>query len=614
MLLCVVFCFLCALVGSSPHSLNKDSLVISEGSFQHPSKLMKRALRECEDCACGERNEEGRVVGGIGSSVNAFPWLARVIYQKSFGCAASLINDRYVVTAAHCMKGFMWYMFRVTFGEHDRCDRTQIAATRYVVKVIAHNFTLDVLSNDIALLRLSSPVEYSHAVRPVCLPTRKVPENLYTDTMATVAGWGAVNETGKWSCTLLEAELPVLSNEACRNTKYNATKIKDVMMCAGYPETAHKDACTGDSGGPLVAENEEHMYDLIGIVSWGYGCARKGYPGVYTRVTRYLDWIKDNTADACYCKYCKLMESMWKIVLVIVISVYIVNCEEGVQNGTETTTESTTEAAATEPMPDDGEFYSRKCNCRCGERNEASRIVGGVETAVNEFPWVARLSYHNKFYCGGSLINDRYVLTAAHCVKTFMWFMVRVTLGEHNRCNNTHRPVTRYIIQVVSKNFTFANFNDDIAVLKMNSVVPITDTVKPVCLPTNDHKTYEGVHAIAAGWGTMGEGKNHSCYLREVELPVLSNKACKSGKYTANMISETMLCAGYMSEGKKDTCQGDSGGPLSAERSDKRHEQLGVVSWGIGCGRVGYPGVYTRVTKYLDWIRTNTKSGCFCSA
>lgn len=72
----------------------------------------------------------------------------------------------------------------------------------------------------------------------------RISEKLYKDTTALVAGWGAINETGKWSCTVLEAELPVLSNEACRNTKYNASKITEVMMCAGFPETAHKDACT----------------------------------------------------------------------------------------------------------------------------------------------------------------------------------------------------------------------------------------------------------------------------------------------------------------------------------------------------------------------------------
>ncbi|CAH0673910.1 unnamed protein product [Spodoptera exigua] len=487
---------------------------------------------------CGERNEEPRVVGGMESNVNAFPWLGRLIYEKAFGCAASLINDRFVISAAHCMKGFMWFLFRVKFGEHDRCDKSQQAAlTRYVVKVIAHNFTLSDLSNDIALLMLNKPVEYTHAIRPVCLPATD--DNTYTSKTAIVAGWGAMNETGKWSCTVREAELPVLSNEACRNTNYNATKIKEVMMCAGFPETAHKDACTGDSGGPLITENEDHMYDLIG---------RSSVMGLWMCQER-LSW--------------SVYES------------HEVRAENDTEPVTETTMEPVIEPeSVTEPEPEPTE-YARKCSCRCGERNEASRIVGGVETAVNEFPWVARLSLHNKFYCGASLINDRYVLTAAHCVKTFMWFMIKVTLGEHNRCNTTHRPVTRFVVQVVSHNFSFATFRDDIAVLKLNEAVQVTDSVKPVCLPRSDDKTYVGVKAMAAGWGTVAEGKNHSCYLQEVDLPILSNEACKNANYTSEMIGDGMLCAGYPEVGKKDTCQGDSGGPLSAERSDKRHEQLG---------------------------------------
>ncbi|KPI99989.1 Trypsin-3 [Papilio xuthus] len=325
---------------------------------------------------------------------------------------------------------------------------------------------------------------------------------------------------------------------------------------------------------------------------------------------------------------------------------------------------------------DDHQFFVFK---GCGERNEASRILGGEETNVNEFPWVARLTYFNKFYCGGMVINDRYVLTAAHCVKglmwfmikvtlgehnrcnethrpetryvieviahnftyvTFkddinecervpvggtthllqqvllrrlMWFMIKVTLGEHNRCNETHRPETRYVIEVIAHNFTYVTFKDDIALLRLSDRVTITDTIKPVCLPHNDENTYVGVKAIAVGWGSVGEQKNHSCYLLDVELPVLSNEECRNTKYETSMIADSMLCAGFPDKGQKDTCQGDSGGPLSAERGDKRYELLGVVSWGIGCGRAGYPGVYTRVTKYLYWIKHNARQGCFCA-
>ncbi|CAG4982498.1 unnamed protein product [Parnassius apollo] len=287
---------------SASDTFSKAQLKISDTSYGASDSVLKRQqLPPCRDCSCGERNEEPRVVGGSGSNVNAFPWIARLIYHKSFGCGASLINDKYVISAAHCVQGFMWFMFRVTFGEHDRCVYKPRPEARYITKMIVHNFTLTELTNDVSLLRLNEPVQYSFAVRPVCLP--KASENLYHGTLATVAGWGAKAETGNWSCTLLEAQLPVLTNEECRNTNYNESKIRDVMMCAGYPATAHKDACTGDSGGPLVAENEEHAYELIGIVSWGYGCARKGFPGVYTRVNRYMDWIRDNTEDACYCAY-----------------------------------------------------------------------------------------------------------------------------------------------------------------------------------------------------------------------------------------------------------------------------------------------------------------------
>lgn len=125
---------------------------------------------------------------------------------------------------------------------------------------------------------------------------------------------------------------------------------------------------------------------------------------------------------------------------------------------------------------------------------------------------------------------------------------------------------------------------------------------------------YVGTNGTATGWGTLKEDGKPSCILQEVEVPVLSNEVCSTQtNYTASMITDNMLCAGYLGVGEKDSCQGDSGGPLIAEREDKRYELIGVVSWGNGCARPYYPGVYTRVTRYLDWIRENSKDGCFCS-
>ncbi|EFN86141.1 Ovochymase-2 [Harpegnathos saltator] len=247
---------------------------------------------------------------------------------------------------------------------------------------------------------------------------------------------------------------------------------------------------------------------------------------------------------------------------------------------------------------------------RCGLRNEESRIVGGQTTSMNEFPWMARLSYLNKFYCGGTLINDRYVLTAAHCVKGFMWFMIKVTFGEHDRCIEKGAE-TRYVVRIMTGDFSFLNFDNDIALLRLNERVPLSDTIRPICLPSVLDTQYIGTNAIASGWGTLQEDGKPSCLLQEVEVPVMSLQECRNTSYSPRMISDNMLCAGYP-EGKKDSCQGDSGGPLIAEREDKKYELIGVVSWGNGCARPGYPGVYTRVTRYMDWILKNSKEGCFC--
>lgn len=257
---------------------------------------------------------------------------------------------------------------------------------------------------------------------------------------------------------------------------------------------------------------------------------------------------------------------------------------------------------------------NRVCNCRCGEPNDETRIVGGSESGINEYPWMARLSYFNRFYCGGTLINDRYVLTAAHCIKGFMWFMIKVTFGEHDRCSDAVRPETRFVLRAFSQKFSFSNFDNDIALLRLNDRVPITSFIRPICLPTVEDVTYVGTKAMATGWGTLKEDGKPSCLLKEVEVPVLSNEICvKDTNYTQKMITSNMMCAGYPGVGKRDSCQGDSGGPLVALRPDKRYEQIGIVSWGNGCARPLYPGVYTRVTKYLKWIMENSRDGCFCS-
>ncbi|XP_069702856.1 trypsin-1-like [Periplaneta americana] len=293
---------------------------------------------------------------------------------------------------------------------------------------------------------------------------------------------------------------------------------------------------------------------------------------------------------------------------VLLVLATLVGPSEGADNTTKSTKNLFGIFKPRPPPP----VESPQCTCSCGERNDGSRIVGGKPAEMNEFPWMARLSYFNRFYCGGMLINDRYVLTAAHCVKGFMWFMIKVTFGEHDRCNDTRKPESRFVLRAITGDFSFMNFDHDIALLRLNDKVPITDAIRPICLPVKTEELYEDVKAVVTGWGTLHEDGKPSCILQQVEVPVMSNQECrKNTKYNEKMISDNMLCAGYP-DGMKDSCQGDSGGPLATERDDKKFELIGIVSWGNGCARAGYPGVYTRVTRYVDWIRDNSKDGCYC--
>ncbi|KAK7084305.1 Transmembrane protease serine 6 [Halocaridina rubra] len=249
-----------------------------------------------DSCRCGQKGG-ARIVGGTNANVNEWPWQAALMYGTQQFCGGSLINDRYILTAAHCIEGMNANDLTIRLGEHQlSTSRETSHVTRSVSRIIGHSqYSPGDELNDIALLKLSSPVKVSSSVLPVCMPP-ELPT--YANKVATVTGWGTTSSGGSSSDILKEVEVPVLSNKACQANNYG-TAIKDTMLCAGQ---TGKDSCQGDSGGPLVFKDGGGNYDQIGVVSWGYGCAASGYPGVYTRVNKYLDWIKDNTADGVYCK------------------------------------------------------------------------------------------------------------------------------------------------------------------------------------------------------------------------------------------------------------------------------------------------------------------------
>ncbi|KAL7289319.1 hypothetical protein TKK_0017249 [Trichogramma kaykai] len=250
--------------------------------------------------------------------------------------------------------------------------------------------------------------------------------------------------------------------------------------------------------------------------------------------------------------------------------------------------------------------------CTCGITNKQKRIVGGVETQVNEYPWVALLLYRGRFYCGGSVINSKYVLTAAHCVDRFSKSSISVRILEHDRNLTTESTTQDYRAKEVIKHvgYSTANYNNDIALIKIDGEFKFDHRMRPVCM-AEKLKTFTGMTGIATGWGATSAGGPVSNTLREVSVPILSNAECRASKYPARKITDNMLCAGYK-KGQKDSCQGDSGGPLHVQK-DGLHRIVGVVSWGEGCAQPGFPGVYTRVNRFITWIERNTQDACTCS-
>merc|ERR1712002_235768 len=264
--------------------------------------------------------------------------------------------------------------------------------------------------------------------------------------------------------------------------------------------------------------------------------------------------------------------------------------------------------------------------CKCGIPNRVHRIVGGTDTEVNEYPWQVKFTMCKPngqcgWTCGGSLIDDRTVLTAAHCTKGYI--IRKVTVGMHYQSTSIEGqediPVIRQIDHphYYSDPKTGAEHNDS-AILILGRTVQWTETVQPVCLPTDPTATYLNRMATTTGWGRLWSGGDVPDELQEVDVKVISNEKCAE-MYPRTAIAKDMICAAEENgEGGKDACQGDSGGPLITERQGvtvdgkQQYEQVGVVSWGRYCADARYPGVYARVTEHLDWIKENMQ-GDTCS-
>lgn len=214
------------------------------------------------------------VVGGDSAHLADYPWVVYLSDSHGFQfCGGAIAAGDKVVTAAHCVQNQAPRSIQVVAGRENKQSSGGVVAT--VTNIWSHPaYRPGDQSSDIAVLTVDRPLRQS----PVPLASKRDTALDRPGTMATVLGWGALVEGGTASATLHKADLPVAPDQQC-TTAYGSRYSPQTMLCAGFAEGA-VDSCQGDSGGPLVADGK-----LIGLVSWGNGCARPGNPGVYTRVT-----------------------------------------------------------------------------------------------------------------------------------------------------------------------------------------------------------------------------------------------------------------------------------------------------------------------------------------
>ena len=253
-------------------------------------------------CPCGNSviTVNARVVGGHDVGRNSFPYASGLLFRSQSRkhrqpsqpyCGGTLITDRHILTAAHCLKNWTAKELSVDVGDYDLRDHQdgQLINVRRVTKY--PEYVEGKYHTDIGILELSRPVRFRPGMRTAILPGSDL--ELPPGTMVTVYGWGRLQYSGGHPDKLQGVALPVVDNAKCQR-KFRS-KIEPSMLCAGGRDG--KDSCIGDSGSGLVVRSGNEKV-LVGVVSFGRRCALPNVPGVYARVSSFMDWILDHTQSA----------------------------------------------------------------------------------------------------------------------------------------------------------------------------------------------------------------------------------------------------------------------------------------------------------------------------
>jgi secreted trypsin-like serine protease len=388
-----------------------------------------------------------------------------------------------------------------------------------------------------------------------------------------VIGKGALSAGGNLAQQLMELQTKSYTRNH-PNCQYE--QIQDSAFCT-YSED--EDACQGDSGGPVFIDMDlsttSHHYVLTGLVSWGYSCAVIG--GVNTNVGYYKDWIQQRAPEV---RFYSVMQNQCDTAFY----------EEGGAHGNQNSTDpDNTDPEIGEGECLDWEFGVPNYSNQQTEQDDRNLIVNGGEALTHEYPWYVWIGW-----CGGVIVSEKTVLTAAHCEGLSPTVTVE---------NSVHETIGTGTMQCHGSysGSTITTLGNDICIIHMHDDIPCDDVnLRPIEIAEfNNFDDMNECSTWVIGKGTLSAGGNLAQQLMELQTKSYTRN---HGSCQYNQIQDSAFCT-YSED--EDACQGDSGGPvfIDVDPSTTSHHYVltGLVSWGYSCAQIG--GVNTNVAYYKDWIQ-----------
>ncbi|XP_031631436.1 coagulation factor IX-like [Contarinia nasturtii] len=515
-----------------------------------------------------------RILGGDDADEGQFPYQVSLrSYFSLYGdhwCGGSIISDRFILSAAHCtqaehsrpmyLHGIIGTIYRFDDGVHIRFS--------HIINHPAYDNGDKIGLNDISILRTTEQIVFTNLIQPIALP---INDSIDEKNIVIVSGFGytsspSTDELPLLSDVLKFTKLSTISQKTCLEKFKYVYNINEKQLCTIGP--INVGICHGDSGGPLVDSSNPENKVLVGIISWGIPCG-KGWPDVYTRVYSYLDWIQSEMENLNQ----NLTMKCINLIILIVCGACVVA---------------------------DIELDRQKID-------EYPRILGGEDAEQGQFPYQVSLRcYFEKVHlCGGAIVSNRFILTAAHCTQEMYELPQYIYAVVGALKLHDDGIVVRLSAISNHAGYDRKKCMHDIALLRTAEEIVFTNLIQPIALPTHDLPRYEQV--IVSGWGSTSSPsrKNQrkmSDILKFGKPSTLTYNSCTEHFKMHPMrenVHKTHICT--ISPINFGVCYGDSGGPLADVTNPQNKTLIGIVSWGIPCGK-GFPDVYTRIYLYLDWI------------